>query len=102
MERDFDKNPYSPDEQRVAKWIVDKTGIGGGDDPIGFLMVSHEYVVAQRNCFAKRLGTNPNIDPHELELMLDSKGNPWNERLLPNSTDPNVLATEKFFNELKS
>lgn len=52
--RDFDENPYSPDEERVAKWLSDKTGIGGGDDPIGFLMASHEYVVEQRDQFAEQ------------------------------------------------
>jgi len=53
--RDFDKNPYSPDEERVAKFIDDKTGIGGGDDPIGFLMVSYEYLVAERNELREKL-----------------------------------------------
>lgn len=48
MTRDLDKNPYSPDEQRVADWLCKRSGenIGGGDDPIGFLMVSYEYVMA--------------------------------------------------------
>jgi hypothetical protein len=52
--RDLDKNPYSPDEERVAKWIMDKTDIGGGDDPIGFLMASHEYAIHQRNELQKQ------------------------------------------------
>ena len=43
--RDFDKKPYSPDEAQVAKWLVDRGGFGGGDDPIGFLLTSYEYVV---------------------------------------------------------
>lgn len=46
-ERDFDSNPYSPDEQRVALWLADKTGAGGGDDPIGFMIASHEALAAQ-------------------------------------------------------
>lgn len=46
--RDMGKNPYSPDEARVAKFFFDK-GVGGGDDPIGALLASHEYLVAERN-----------------------------------------------------
>lgn len=48
MTRDFDANPYSPDEARVAKWIADLTGAGGGDDPIGFLIASHELMALHR------------------------------------------------------
>lgn len=36
--------PYSLDEARVAKYLVDLTGIGGGDDPIGFLIASHRVL----------------------------------------------------------
>ncbi len=54
MERDFDQNPYSKDEERVAKYLVDLTGIGAGDDPIGFLISSHAFLSAERkeNSFA--------------------------------------------------
>ena len=47
MERDMDARPYSPDEERVAKWLAETTGIGGGDDPIGFLIASHESIAEQ-------------------------------------------------------
>lgn len=40
--RDFDKKPYSTDEARVAEWLA-RLGVGGGDDPIGFILASHEY-----------------------------------------------------------
>lgn len=40
--RDIEIDPYSPDEQRVADWLM-TVGIGGGDDPIGFLLASYEY-----------------------------------------------------------
>lgn len=40
---------YTPDQARVAAWIVKLSGIGGGDDPIGFLMASHEAMRAQRD-----------------------------------------------------
>lgn len=34
---------YTPDQQRVADWIFARTGgdVGGGDDPIGFLLASY-------------------------------------------------------------
>lgn len=54
--RDLDQQPYSPDEARVAKFFFDK-GIGGGDDPIGFLMASHEYLVKERNFLRDQLLT---------------------------------------------
>lgn len=44
VERDFEANPYTPHEQRVAKYLDDVAGIGGGDDPIEFLIASHEML----------------------------------------------------------
>jgi hypothetical protein len=52
--RDLDSNPYSADEARVAKFFFDK-GLGGGDDPIGALMASHEYLVHEGNELRKLL-----------------------------------------------
>ena len=43
-----DPKTYSPDELRVARWISEK-GVGGGDDPIGFILSSYDYVVYERN-----------------------------------------------------
>lgn len=42
-ERDFDKNPYSPDELRVVEYLnrITNNEIGAGDDPIKFLIASH-------------------------------------------------------------
>ena len=37
--------PYSKDEQRCADYLS-KFGIGGGDDPIGALIVSHGMIRA--------------------------------------------------------
>jgi hypothetical protein len=42
MERDFEANPYTPHEERVAKYLCEVTGIGAGDDPVEFLIASHE------------------------------------------------------------
>ena len=47
-ERDLDAKPYSDDEKRVAEWFFEK-GTGGGDDPIGAMIASHEYLAAERN-----------------------------------------------------
>ena len=41
MARDLDTQPYTTDEQRVVDYLVKLTGIGAGDDPIGFLIASH-------------------------------------------------------------
>jgi hypothetical protein len=41
MTRSFDEQPYSPEEARVAKYLVELTDIGGGEDPVGFLIASH-------------------------------------------------------------
>jgi hypothetical protein len=43
--RDVEKNPYSADEKRVAEYVVKLTGVGAGNDPIGFLMASHATLV---------------------------------------------------------
>jgi hypothetical protein len=47
MERDMKTNPYTSDEKRVAEWLS-KKGVGGGDDPIGFLMVSYDWLIEER------------------------------------------------------
>lgn len=52
--RDLDEKPYSPDEQRVAKFFAD-AGTGGGDDPIGAILASHAYLAAKRNQMRKTL-----------------------------------------------
>lgn len=40
--------PYDKQEKRVAEYILEitKDGIGGGDDPVGFLIASHRYLLA--------------------------------------------------------
>jgi len=47
MTRDIEKNPYSPDETRVAKFFYD-LGVGGGDDPIGSIIASHQVLAEER------------------------------------------------------
>ena len=36
--------PYTPDEKRVVDYITRDGTVGGGGDPIGFLISSHNYV----------------------------------------------------------
>lgn len=50
--RDMSKHPYSPDEQRVAAFFSER-GIGGGDDPIGFLLSSYVLVIEERNALRR-------------------------------------------------
>lgn len=40
--RDFETAPYERQERRVAEFLWSLTGIGGGDDPIGFMMTQHD------------------------------------------------------------
>jgi hypothetical protein len=53
-ERDIEARPYSPDEARVAQWFFDK-GTGGGADPIGAMIASHEHLAAERNELRKQI-----------------------------------------------
>jgi hypothetical protein len=46
--RDIVAQPYSPDEARVAKFFFDECHIGGGDDPIGFIIASHAVLATSR------------------------------------------------------
>lgn len=46
--RNLDEKPYSPEESEAAKYLTDLTGLGGGDDPVGFLIASHRDLVRQR------------------------------------------------------
>ncbi len=48
--RNLDANPYTADEKRVVAYIVriSEGNVGGGDDPIGWLMASHEMMAADR------------------------------------------------------
>lgn len=54
MARDLETNPYSPDEERVAKFLADH-GVGGGDDPIGALIATYGFVIGQRGTLKEAL-----------------------------------------------
>lgn len=54
-------NPYSPDERRVCDYLIDitKGAVGCGPDPIGFLIASHAWLVAQRAAALATLNNYP-------------------------------------------
>jgi len=54
-ERNFEERPYTEDEERVARFLSDDVGLGGGDDPIGFVIASHAELARQKNLLASRL-----------------------------------------------
>jgi hypothetical protein len=87
MERDIEKNPYTPDEQRVADYISGVTNnmIGAGDDPIAFLMASHsllrkEHYTQKReleiiNKFLNKFGDMvDDLNKEGIELMEELNG----------------------------
>ena len=49
-DRNFEKNPYTDDEKRVCEYLqkISNNQIGCGDDPIGFLIASHNYLRLMR------------------------------------------------------
>lgn len=47
--RDFSANPYSGDEIRIVEYLQSVApDIGAGDDPIGFLIAAHHYLMRER------------------------------------------------------
>lgn len=46
--RNLDKDPYSPREAEAAKSLSNLIGLGGGDDPVRFLITSHRDLLRQR------------------------------------------------------
>lgn len=45
MERDFEKQPYDAQEKRVCEYLQSITDAAGcGDDPVGFLIASHNLL----------------------------------------------------------
>jgi hypothetical protein len=58
---------------RVAKWIDSKAGIGGGDDPIGFLLASHEMLARERKDLRREI-IALKIDNDRLVALLHPPG----------------------------
>ncbi len=53
--RDFTTQPYTADETRVLDFLAAQDGVGGGPDPIGFLLASYSFTVHQRNTMREAL-----------------------------------------------
>lgn len=48
-ERDFDIQPYTPDEMRVCKFLQEiAPDLGCGNDPIGFFLACYATLIAER------------------------------------------------------
>jgi|GEM_PF-5569791 len=46
--RDFDMQPYTPDEMRVVVYLQTVApDVGAGDDPVGFILAAHNYLMRQ-------------------------------------------------------
>lgn len=48
---------YDAQEARVARWIVDRTGIGAGDDPIGFILASYDLKIQEMDELRNKLAS---------------------------------------------
>lgn len=59
---------YSKDEERVAKYLSEKTGVGGGLDPIGFLIASHEVMGRYRSMALVLIKSAMKEDPENIIL----------------------------------
>lgn len=46
--RNFTADPYDRSEKRVAQWLHEVGGVGGGEDPVGFMMASYVFLVDER------------------------------------------------------
>ncbi len=54
----FDREtPYNEQEARVARWLVDRTGIGAGNDPVGFVLASYDLKIAEMEIMRKKLAS---------------------------------------------
>lgn len=52
--RDFDNQPYTADESRVAAFFAER-GLGAGDDPIGAVLAGYAYLIHERNELKREL-----------------------------------------------
>lgn len=76
VERDFEADPYDRSEARIAKALAERTGIGGGDDPVGFVLVAMEALAADRRRFSaalKRIAEEAK-DPKIAAIARDATG----------------------------
>lgn len=82
--RDLQQNPYSEAEKRVAAFFFER-GLGGGDDPIGFLLASYDYVVGSHK--ALRLVLRPFVEVAQGNKLHPSPED-WQQAARVNLNDP--------------
>ena len=56
------QTPYDEQEARVAQWITDRTGIGAGTDPVGFVLAVLDLKIQEMQVLESKLAS--------LELLL--------------------------------
>lgn len=70
--RNFAHKPYSDDEKRVAQWFFTVAGVGGGEDPIGSMIASHEWMAHERKELKQKVAALQ-LDNDRLYLMASPK-----------------------------
>lgn len=48
---------YDAQETRVAAWLTERTGIGAGDDPVGFILASYDLKIQEMEDLRSRLAS---------------------------------------------
>ena len=79
MERDFDKQPYDVQEKRVCDYLqkISKGMMGCGEDPIGFLIASHNMLRQQARVYGDALRVIEEANTVEYASSLASKALDW-------------------------
>lgn len=66
--RDFGEEPYTADEARVARFLFE-IGVGGGEDRIGFILLSHRTLADERNAAKDALRQIAALDDGEATAL---------------------------------
>lgn len=94
--RNMDETRYSPEEAKVASYLTELTGIGGGDDPVGFLIATH-FELARKRALLKskypeifhEIAFEPSDDMQRAEPMSKELAERVSRLVKRISTDPN-------------
>ena len=52
-----DKIASHDSQARVAQWVNDRTGLGAGDDPVGFLLSSYDLKISEMEALRTRIAS---------------------------------------------
>lgn len=94
--RDLNLKPYSPEEAKAAEYLEDLIGLGGGDDPIGFLIASHRELIRQRTILRTKC---PEIFN---EIALDERDEKQSAEPLLGASEPEVGREEHDLRRMQS